>query len=176
MGVSAQVSTTGFHGEGHMCARLIYLEYCYVPGVHGQNGRVCPGFHGEGHMGPQLIYMEYCSVPGVHGQNRRVCPGVHHRLPWGGTHGPPANLHGILFCTWGPREDVSAQVSTTGLHEEGHMGAPLINMEYCSVPGVHGQNGRVCPGVHDRLPWGGTHGPPANLHGILFCTWGPRAE
>ncbi len=50
-----------------MGAQLIYMEYCSVPGVHGQNGLVCPGFHGEGHMGARLIYMEYCSVPGVHG-------------------------------------------------------------------------------------------------------------
>ncbi len=35
MGVSAQVSTTGFHGEGHMGPRLVYVEYCSVPVVHG---------------------------------------------------------------------------------------------------------------------------------------------
>jgi hypothetical protein len=180
MGVSGQVSPTGFHGEGHMDSRLIYMEYCSVPGVHRQNGRVCPGVHnrlpwGRTHGHPAHLHgILFCNWgPRVEWTCLARCPP---QASTGRDTWAPGSSTGNTSCTWGPRVDyaclpkcppqastgrdtlapgsptwntvlylgstgrigVSAQVSTTGFHGEGHMGAWLIHIEYCSVPGVRG--------------------------------------
>ncbi len=147
----------------------------------GSTGRMprCPpqASTGRDTWDARLIYMEYCSVPGVHGQNGNVCPGVHHRLPRGGTHGRPAHLHGILFCTWGSHVEWAClsrcppQASTwrdTWAPSSSAWNSVLYLEFTCRM----GASARM----YYRLPRGGTHGRPAHLHGILFCTWGPRVN
>jgi hypothetical protein len=112
-----------------MGPRLINMEYCSVPGVHGQNGRVYPSvhhrIHGEGHMGAWLINMEYCSIPGVHRQNGASLPRCPPQASMGKDTWAPGSStwNTVRYLGSTGRIGVSAQVSTTGFHGEGHMGA-----------------------------------------------------